>query len=157
MSPLPRIANSDRFIDAGERVSGEVALTQLPRLQDSLPEDFDMESAPPLVWSIHGTRDALGHRALEVSVNGVFPLECQRCLKPVLWNVAQQSMVLVAKTQDELVALDENSELEVVLCEQGIDAQALIEDELLLSLPFAPLHESCPGNEIENTTQKQND
>jgi uncharacterized protein len=149
MSSLPKIANTDRFIDAGETASGEIALTQLPRLAGCLPEGFDMEGVPPLVWSIRGARETTGRRALEISVRGGFPLECQRCLQSVSWKVSQRSTVLVAKTQDELIALDENSELEVVLCDKGIDAQTLIEDELLLSLPFAPTHEVCPNSVTE--------
>ncbi len=143
--PLPKIANGDRFIDRGESASGEVSLEQLPRLTDYVPDDFATAETAPLAWSMRGVRDSMGHRALEITVRGVVPVVCQRCLTPLLWPVDQQATVLIAKSQKELIELDETSDLEVVLCERGIDVQTLVEDELLLSLPFAPLHDVCPG------------
>ena len=149
-SSLPKIANSDRFINHGESASGEISLAQLPRLADYLPEGFDVAEAGLLVWSMHGVRDSLGRRALAITVRGVVPVTCQRCLKLLLWPVDQQATVLIAKTQEELIELDEASDLEVVLCDHGLDVQTLVEDELLLSLPFSPLHDVCPDEDSSN-------
>lgn len=143
-SSLPKIANSDQFVNRGEFASGKVSLAQLPRLADYLPEGFDVAQAELLTWSVRGIRDPLGRRALEIVVRGMVPVTCQRCLKMFLWPIDRQSTVLIAKTQEELIALDEASDLEVVLCDHGLDVQTLVEDELLLSLPFSPLHDICP-------------
>jgi uncharacterized protein len=89
-------------------------------------------------WSIAGASDTLGMPALEVSLDGLVPLVCQRCLQPVSWPVSQRTLLLLAKDERELALLDDNDEHEVVLADAPLDASTLIEDELLLTLPFAP-------------------
>jgi uncharacterized protein len=70
---------------------------------------------------------------------------CQRCLQPFALPVVQQTELLLARTQAELETLDAG-EAEVVLAAAPLDALTLIEDEILLSLPFAPTHAEgqCP-------------
>ena len=53
----------------------------------------------------------------------------------------QTTTLLLARDNAELVQLDQSSEHEVVLADAPLDPVALVEDELLLSLPFAPRHE----------------
>ncbi len=47
-------------------------------------------------------------------------------------------MVLLARDERELARLDEEDEHEVVLAASPLDAATLVEDELLLTLPFVP-------------------
>ncbi|MDR0587883.1 MAG: DUF177 domain-containing protein [Burkholderiales bacterium] len=141
MNGLPKISNSHRFAASGETVSGSAPVIGFERLLERIPENVDVNSLLPLSWAIRGTKDALGRPALEISVDGVFPLTCQRCLGRLDWTIKQTTTVLIASSETELAALDDASEMEVVLCAGGIDAAALIEDELLLALPFAPMHE----------------
>jgi DUF177 domain-containing protein len=54
--------------------------------------------------------------------------------------VDQSTELLLARTQSELTRLDVE-EIEVVLAMERLDALTLVEDELLLSLPFSPRHE----------------
>jgi uncharacterized protein len=55
--------------------------------------------------------------------------------------------VLLARDERELAALDAGSESEVVLAEGSLDPLTLVEDELVLALPFAPRHAEgdCEG------------
>jgi uncharacterized metal-binding protein YceD (DUF177 family) len=58
--------------------------------------------------------------------------------------VRQSTMLLLARNEADLLHLDEISEHEVVLANAPLDPVTLVEDELLLTLPFAPRHEaSC--------------
>ena len=71
---------------------------------------------------------------------------CQRCLGRLDWPVDQATEVLLAGDERELAALDDASEGEVILADGPLDPAELVEDELVLTLPFAPLHEGpCPG------------
>ncbi|MDR2173331.1 MAG: DUF177 domain-containing protein [Burkholderiales bacterium] len=134
-----------RFIEAGDTCSGEVPIARLERLLDRLPETVEPAEAGTLVWQVRGLRDSTGRSALEVAVEGVFPLVCQRCLRPLQWPIAQRTVVLVARTPEALVALDDEVEQEVILGSKAQEVLALVEDELLLSLPFAPKHETDCG------------
>ena len=56
--------------------------------------------------------------------------------------------MLLARNERELAVLDESDDVhEVILAAAPLDAQTLIEDEVLLALPFAPRCErpECAG------------
>jgi uncharacterized protein len=122
---------------AGEgELRGEIEPRALERLADRVAE------GPGRVdWSIRGSADAQGRAALVIAIDGAVPLECQRCLKPLQQPVRQTTTLLLARDNAGLVQLDDASEHEVILADAPLDPVALVEDELLLSLPFAPRHE----------------
>lgn len=118
------------------RVAGTADAGTLPRVVDRLAPDG---GAANVAWQITGVADPLDRPALEISLNGAVTLECQRCLQSFVWPVAQRTVVLLARDERELAALDDEAEEhEVVLAAQPLVAAELIEDELLLTLPFAP-------------------
>jgi len=120
----------------GEALAGEVDLLRRPRVADRLaPKTI----SAPIAWHIAGARDALGRPTLAVTVEGNLPLVCQRCLQPFDAPVAQRSELLLARNDAELERLDAE-EAEVLLAATPLDAMTLVEDEVLLCLPFAPRH-----------------
>ena len=125
-----------KLADAGGVLEGEVDPAQLPRLADRV---VPVAGAPIIAWRVVGGRDAMGHPALTLSVDGAAFMTCQRCLRPFAVPVAQETVLLLARNEHELVRLDAE-EPEVVVAGAPLDALALVEDELLLSLPFAPRH-----------------
>jgi len=121
---------------SGESLSGEVDAADLPRVADRLAADA---GAAKLAWRLTGCRDAQGRPALRLTLAGSVPLVCQRCLQPFAVIVDLSTELLLARSEGELARLDAE-EIEVVLASQRLDALALVEDELLLSLPFSPRH-----------------
>jgi uncharacterized protein len=115
--------------------AGRIDATQLPRTADRLAPEAKVAD---VAWRITGTADAAARPALEVRLDGEVPLLCQRCLAPFSWPVAQRTLLLLARDERELDRLDAEDEHEVMLAAEPIDTAALIEDELLLSLPFVP-------------------
>jgi uncharacterized protein len=135
----------DAFRLARERgvVAGSVDPHRLPRVSDVLA------AGPARVeWRIEGTADAAGRPALGIEVNGAVALTCQRCLGEFEWPVDERSEVLLAHDEREAAELDANSSAEVVLADGPVDPLALVEDELVLALPFAPRH---PDGACEST------
>jgi uncharacterized protein len=116
-------------------IDGELDAVVLPRVADHLVEDV-----APLRWRIVGTSDAMGRAALAVEIAGMLPLECQRCLGAYHWPVEQRTELLLARDDAELARLDNDSDLEVVLANGPLDPVELVEDELVLAVPFAPRH-----------------
>lgn len=127
-----------------ERLAGEIDATRHTRIADRLAPT---KNSAPIAWNIVGGRDSLGRPTLSVSIEGSLPVLCQRCLQPFDLGVAQQTELLLARTEAELAALD-TAEAEVVLAAAPLDAMTLVEDEILLSLPFAPNHAEgqCPAS-----------
>ena len=145
----------------GETLAGEVDLSLRPRIADRLAPKTN---SAPIAWQIAGARDALGRPMLAVTVEGRLPLVCQRCLQPFDASVAQRSELLLARNDAELERLDAE-EAEVLLAATPLDAMTLVEDEILLWLPFAPRHPegqctaavatssgSDPGQTVKATT-----
>ena len=102
--------------------------------------DWMADGDAPVQWSISGTTDASGRPALAIELNGSVPLECQRCLTTMQWPVQQRTVTLLATSDVEADALDDDNDDEVLVADVPLDALALVEDELLLSLPYAPTH-----------------
>ncbi len=124
-------------------VSGTLDARRLPNVADSLAPGDD---PVPIAWTVEGRRSAEGRPAISIDVEGGVPLVCQRCLARMEWPVSQGTEVLLAHDEDELATLDAETEGEVILADRPIDAATLVEDELVLTLPFAPRHEGeCPG------------
>ena len=131
----------------GAAVVGAIDAATLPRAADRLaPEGGSAD----LSWRIFGTTDALGRSALEIHLDGSVPLVCQRCLQAFAWPVAQRTLLLLARDGRELVVLDDDDEHEVVLADAPLEALTLVEDELLLTLPFVPRCErvECVGVQL---------
>lgn len=127
----------------GETLAGEVDLARRPRVADRLAPEV-----PALIaWQIAGGRDELGRPTLRITIEGSLPVVCQRCLQPFEAPIAQRSELLLARDGTELKRLDAEAS-EVVLAAAPLEALGLIEDEMLLSLPFVPRHPEgqCPAS-----------
>jgi uncharacterized protein len=105
-----------------------------------------------VAWRIEGMSDPAGRPALQIGLRGGVTLECQRCLDDFAWPVDVSTEVLLARNEAELATLDADSSLEVVLADGPLDPLALVEDELVLALPFAPRH---PDDACDSTTTRR--
>lgn len=139
-SELKQQSRFDAFklAERGASLSGEVDVATLPRLQDRIARD-PAGGASKVRWSVSGGRDAKRRPELQLHLDGSVFVTCQRCLHPLAFRIDQYTQVLVARDEAELVSFD-TEEPEVVLAKSQLDALTLVEDELLLSLPFAPRH-----------------
>ncbi|HYT96908.1 MAG TPA: YceD family protein [Casimicrobiaceae bacterium] len=127
----------DAFRLARERgsLAGSVDATTLPRLADRV-----IGTRAPIDWRIEGTVDAMGRLALAVLLEGSVTLECQRCLGPLELTISQRTQLLLAHDEAETARLDAESDAEVLLAATTLDPQTLIEDELVLALPYVARH-----------------
>jgi uncharacterized protein len=120
----------------GESIAGVVDVARRPRLADRLAA---MMASVPIAWEVVGGHDALARPMLTVAIEGNLPLVCQRCLQPFDWALAQRSELLLAREETELEQLDAG-EPEVLLAASLLDPMTVVEDEILLALPFVPRH-----------------
>jgi uncharacterized protein len=140
-SPAKRSRSGPRTFDAFELVQqrgtlcGAADAAQLPRVADALAEPGGR-----VEYAIQGTSDEADRPALDLAIDGELFLTCQRCLQPMRWIAAQRITVLLARDARELALLDDSDEREVVLADAPLDPLALVEDELVLTMPYAPRH-----------------
>jgi len=120
-------------------LEGQVDPFDLDRVQDILGQEEDGTIPEANVaWGIDGESDATGREVLHVTLDGEVPLACQRCMRTFAWTVHQRTTVLLAHDEEELAYLDEHDEREVILATAPLDPLAVVEDELVLSLPYVP-------------------
>jgi uncharacterized protein len=124
----------------GGELSGSIDPAHLPRIGDRIARE-----GGSVAWRIRGGSDGQERPALTLTIEGEVPVTCQRCLGTMLQRVSQETLLLLARNESEMLRLDDASECEVVLAAAPLDAHELVEDELLLSLPFAPRHEKDCG------------
>jgi len=121
------------FARNGREIRGEIPIYELSRLTDML-----LDSTGTLAYVLRGARISDGD-VLEVAVSGLVHLRCQRCLDDLEFPVEVSSRLKLASAE-ELDAVDDEDEDEYIEASSQLDVVGLVEDELLLSLPFAPRH-----------------
>ena len=121
------------FARNGKEIRGEIALTELSRLCDVLAK-----SDGSLEYIVSGYREG-DSDMLGVSLQGTCILRCQRCLGDLEYPVNLDSRLRLLPT-DKLDEADEDDNMDAIEAEPRLDVLALIEEELLLALPFAPMH-----------------
>jgi uncharacterized protein len=147
----PAVIDSLEFARSAQESSGSVPVSALERLEDLL-----YDSAGTLHWKLTGRRDERNRPLLALAVDGELHLQCQRCLGLLDYAVEVRNSLLVvpegAAPEDDLEdpdapdTIDANAEL---------DVNALVEDEVLLSLPLAPRHpEGACASRFETQPQE---
>lgn len=129
------------FAAAGGSLRGQWPVGVFPRLRDVLHDDTGT-----IEYVLEGRRDALGQAHLLLSARAHLKLTCQRCLAAVEWAVEPQATLWLAASQSEIDAEPVAAQMpERVIAHRQMAVRDLVEDELLLALPYAPRHEDCPA------------
>lgn len=108
-------------------------------------EDRTAPGPGTVTWRIEGMADETGRPAIAIDIEGAVPVTCQRCLSDFPMPVDHRTVAVLARSEKEADELDASSDHEVVVADRALDAVRLVEDELLLTLPYAPMHESDCG------------
>jgi uncharacterized protein len=131
------VIDSRLFSGRRDVLEGELGEEQLPRLSDEAVEDF-----APFQVRLEGVRSPRGKDGLHLRLRGGVSLQCQRCMGPVHVSVAQEAWFEWVDAESALDA-DDDDQWDLLVHSDRFDVLHLVEDELLLALPFAPMHEVC--------------
>ena len=129
------VIDSLEFARNGQTLHGSLPLPGLTRLRDSL-----VDTVGVVEFEVKGGQDARRRPILMLAIHGMLHLRCQRCLG-ALEHPLQVLNTLLLVTAGESAAgnLDEE-DAEWVEASGNFDVATLIEDEIILSLPYAPRH-----------------
>jgi uncharacterized protein len=138
MSHRP-VIDGFEFASAGAIQQGVWPLRDLPRLRDMLASD-----GGEVAYTVQGMRDERGRPALRVQVSGTLQLRCQRCLEALPLEVRTDELLVLAATLQEIHAEPADASApDRVVAGKEMPLRDLIEDELILAVPYAPRHDSC--------------
>jgi uncharacterized protein len=138
MSHQP-VIDGFEFASAGATQQGVWPIKDFPRLRDMLASD-----AGDVAYELRGVRDEHGRPGLRLKVRGMLSLRCQRCLEPMAFEVKTDETLVLAATLAEIH--DEPADVRGpnrIVAGREMPLRDLIEDELIVAVPYAPRHESC--------------
>lgn len=130
--PAQTVIDSLEFARTGELVSGSVPIPGLTRLKDSLHDELG-----EVRFEVRGACDARGRPVLKLEIRGALHLQCQRCLGMLEYPLCVSNTLLLAGpgagegNEEDVESIEASTELDVA---------ALVEDEIILSLPYSPRH-----------------
>lgn len=127
------------FAGAGSSMRGAWAAREFPRLRELLHDD-----AGSVEYELRGASDALGRHSLELRVAAGLQLTCRHCLEAVDVQVREDVRLWLAHSQSEIDMQPLTAEgPDGIVAANDMAVRDLVEDQLLLALPYAPRHEHC--------------
>ena len=165
----PPIVDAFDFARRGQVLTGCFSIQRLDRLLEDLPEQPDAEltvlKGPPALpgvvrYVIEGrrTKDDVSQLVLSVQANVV--LECQRCLGALVLPIDRKTVFELVRREsdlgDEDIDEDDLGLPEKIVGSPKFDLGDLVEDELILEVPYVPRHEVCP-DAVEADAQAEED
>lgn len=126
------------------QIHGTIAHLGSDRLADVLSGE-----GAEVRYQLRGGLDARGRPVLDLHVVGSLNLTCQRCLGAMAWVLDAATRFVLVKGESELPEPeDEGDSEEYLVADDKLDVLALVEDEVLLSIPLAPMHAdaACAGD-----------
>lgn len=157
MSNKNLVINNFDFAKKEQTLSGALRLSEVPRLGEwfdalgALPQKYHDDEV--LRYTLSGSSDHSGKQFLNLDINFSMDLVCQRCLQPMQKTLAlNYDYLITAMTEEELLGAEEDpeEEMDVVTQDKAMDVRAMIVDEVIAAIPYAPMHEElCKALKVE--------
>lgn len=133
------------FARAGATLSESGLLSKYERIMsESIAESSDLTVS----WQAQGVlREPSGSAPqawLHIEAEAAVPLTCQRCMTGMHAPLSVNRWFRFVADEATAEAEDDACEEDLLVASRSLDLRALVEDELLLSLPMVPMHEACP-------------
>ena len=147
MKDLKNLQNLDvhQLAARQENLEGQTNLGVFTRLMvDALP----VSASQVVDWRVSCfQRTPVGERQaqdwLRLGANAVATQTCQSCLEPVDVQLAVDRVFRFVASEEEALRQDEEAEEDVLVGAHDFNLFDLIEDELILALPFVARHGGC--------------
>lgn len=136
LSLLPDFADPLRLCALGKAYEGVIPLADLPRLAPLLTS-----TKGEAAFVLEFDRDAARRATVRVNVKATLALQCQRCLDTMTLPVNGESRLVVVDGSAEAERLPEDVD-PLLVDDEKLVLRSLIEDELILAIPPAPMHSS---------------
>ncbi|HYD34101.1 MAG TPA: YceD family protein [Methylophilaceae bacterium] len=150
--PKPPVIDALEFARKSLVIHDTIALSHFSRLSDALAS-----ADGGLDYELNGYIGADSRPRLRLHISGAIQLTCQRCLEPLGFVVETDIDYILVTDEGMIPSQDEEGEIDdyLVASSQTLVIE-LLEDELLLALPFAPKHQECADKaDLKMQTEKQ--
>jgi uncharacterized protein len=131
------IINSLEFARKSLEIRDTIAHSDLQRAKDLLTQGSET-----LNWRLSGEISADKKARLYLTLTGNVGVPCQRCLGPMIVGLNVKSEFILVKDESEIPPEEVDVEdHDYLVAEAEMNVFQLVEDEILLALPYAPKHE----------------
>ena len=131
------IINSLEFARKSLEIRDTIAHSDLQRAKDLLTPETES-----LYWRLSGEVSADKKARLHLTLTGNVAVPCQRCLEPMMIALSISSEFILVKDESEIPPeADDVEDHDYLVADAEMDVLQLVEDEILLALPYAPKHE----------------
>jgi uncharacterized protein len=131
------IVNNLDFAENQRHVVSKFKVSTLKRIEEFI--ELNEASDAYVYFELTGDSQTYGHPSLSLKIDVQLPMKCQRCLN--VMNVPINLSFDYVITGEELIELDEVDDVDWLEPSATMSLQELIEDELLIALPIAPMHQ----------------
>lgn len=132
-----KLIDTARFCKDSASLFGTYTETDLPRLAS--------EVLPSSSFNVAWTADGESPDLLDLTLKATVQMKCQRCLGGMAEPIDASYRFQFVKDEATAQAQDEaQDEVDTLVHSRQFDLHELIEDEMLMALPFVSLHEICP-------------
>jgi len=130
------------FARMSRSLSGKMDVSRMDRLADLL-----YSKSGQVDYALTGEVDAEGASLLHLAIDGVLHLRCQRCLGDIEYPLELKTGLRLVKEESDLPDIEEEDpEVDSIVVRDKMEILSMIEDEILLDLPFSPRHATCESS-----------
>lgn len=127
------------FARSASRLRGNWPIADFPRLQGVVQPGQGAVS-----YHLEGVPQEQGRPALRLHVAGTLRLTCQRCLGALEHSLNCDAVLLLFASESDVAAVPVEAEgPDCIVATKDMPVRDLIEEEVLLAIPYAPHHEWC--------------
>lgn len=136
----PILINNLDIAIKNQEISGEIALENLGRLTEAINKTSN--NVTNIRYKLVGSTKKMHLPSLRLELEAILPVLCQRCLEEMPIDLSLKFDYVITEVAPP--EFDENDEIDWLEPSQHMNLNELIEDELLIAMPIAPVHEaSC--------------
>ena len=148
MSKQTLLIDNIAFAKKNERLAGELSLDDCARLDELLQSSTDSNVCHTglISYVLQGKIDAVGQHTLQLSIACKLTTSCQRCLNAISLNLNLNFNYLIGEVSDtdfKAADIDNSDDYDLQQANKAMDLIALIEDEIIMAMPIAPVHEEA--------------
>jgi uncharacterized protein len=152
------------FAKKNERLAGTLSLVDCPRLNELLQHSAEISKsnsspAGSISYELQGKTDAAGQCLLHLSLTTNLTTTCQRCLSEMPLKLSLNFNYLIGEVDNTDLAateIDNSDDIDMQQASQAMDIIALLEDEIIMAMPIAPIHEDNCGEIVTQSGEKPN-
>ena len=145
------IIHNLEFAEAQQTLAGEIDAANCERLAETLSASG---KAANINFKLTGAAKQLRNPSLHLHIEAKLPVTCQRCLDEMQVQLSLDFNYIICKELP--IETDETDDTDWLEAAPDMNVQALIEDELLLAMPIAPMHAHDCSQQSMQSGEKPN-